>query len=235
MLALVGLALLVAAPSCKKGANDPGLSLKSRKARLAGEYKVSNWSHKETDNYGGTISTITVAYDGGASATVTYDADVTTMPIALFEYTFKKDGTWEKNFNYTSTNVYSTSSIKVTETITHTTVSTGNWAFVGKTKGNYKNKERVQLSILSETDNYNKSTVTKNLISGTTSAPTTESGTDKSTYDALEYVMIYTIDMLKNKEMVFKYMENNVDTSTDSSGTTTGSYTVDETITLTQK
>ena len=41
MLTLGG--LMLATPSCKKGENDPFLSLSSRKARVAGAWDVTGW------------------------------------------------------------------------------------------------------------------------------------------------------------------------------------------------
>lgn len=239
MLALFGAALLVAVPSCKKGANDPALSLKSRKARVAGEYTVSKYSNTTYNTWSTDPTTTVTDYAGSSSATVTTTSNGTTTtattPISMFEYTFDKNGTWSRSYNYQSMNSYSTGFSDVVETTDHTTTTSGTWAFVGKTKDGYKNKERIQLSALEDSDKWSKVTVTT--LSGTSSSTTDNtSGTYSNTYGALEYVMIYAIDMLKNKEMTFTYQEENVTSNTDNSGTTTSNtYTVDETMTLTQK
>jgi len=239
MLALFGAALLVAAPSCKKGANDPALSLKSRKARVAGEYTVSEYKNTTYSTWNTNPTTYQMDYTGGSSATWTTTSNGTTttetLPISLYEYTFSKDGTWSMKYNYQSKNSYSTNSSDVVETVDHVTTNSGTWAFIGKTKDGYKNKERIQLSVLEDTDNWAKETVTTNTVLNTTTTDNT-SGTYSDTYGALEYVMIYTIDMLKNKEMTFTYQGENVTSDTDNSGTTTSNtYTQDQTFTLTQK
>jgi hypothetical protein len=241
MLALFGAALLVAVPSCKKGANDPALSLKSRKSRLAGEYSVSKLDETTYDTWGSDPSTTVYTYDGGATAISTTTSGGTktteTIPISLYEFTFDKDGTWEERYNYQTTNSYTSGGSDIVQTTDHVTVRTGTWAFIGKTNGDYKNKERIQMSILSDVDDWSTETVTTTTFLGQTST-TTDNTTGKSsnTYSALEYVMIYAIDMLKNKEMTFTYEENNLTSSTDNSGTTTtNEYTVEETMTLTQK
>lgn len=239
MLALFGAALLVAVPSCKKGANDPALSLKSRKARVAGEYTVSKYSNTTYNTWSTDPTTTVTDYAGSSSATVTTTSNGTTttetLPISLYEYTFDKDGTWSMKYNYQSKNSYSTNTSDVVETVDHVTTNSGTWAFVGKTKDGYKNKERIQLSVLEDTDNWSNQTVTTNTIYNTSTTSNT-TGIYSNTYGALEYVMIYAIDMLKNKEMTFTYQEDNITSDTDDSGTTTSNtYTVDETMTLTQK
>lgn len=68
---LVVLAAAFVLPSCKKGENDPFLSLHSRKARVVGE-----WTLK--------------------SGTITYDGSITTYPMANYTQTmeFKGDHTY---------------------------------------------------------------------------------------------------------------------------------------------
>jgi hypothetical protein len=48
LLALCAAGLLMAAPSCKKGENDPTLSLKSRKSRLTAEWTVASYVETST-------------------------------------------------------------------------------------------------------------------------------------------------------------------------------------------
>ncbi len=51
MLALFGASLLIMTPSCKKGENDPALSLKSRKNRLTADWTVSSYMDESTSTY----------------------------------------------------------------------------------------------------------------------------------------------------------------------------------------
>jgi hypothetical protein len=241
MLAFFGVALLVAVPSCKKGANDPALSLKSRKSRLAGEYTVTKHEKTTYSTWSSNPTTVNYTYDGGEVATETTTSGGTsttvTTPVSLFEFTFDKKGTWEMRYNYETKYSYTSGISDFVETTNHTTVNSGTWAFIGKTKDNYKNKERVQLSILTDVDDWKRETVTTTTVLGSTTSTTSNtSGKSSNTYSALEYVMTYAIDMLKNKEMTFTYQEDNSYTSTDNSGTsTTNVYTQEETLTLTQK
>ena len=235
MFVLFGAALMLATPSCKKGANDPGLSLKSRKSRLAGEYTISNITRNSAYTSSGTTYTSTYTYEGAGTATSVNGTTTTTTPVTLAEMTFKKDGTWDRKWNYQDISSSSTTLFETETKTDHVTVSSGTWAFVGKTKDSYKNKERVQLSVLTSTDNYTSVTTTKNLISNSVST-TNGSGSSTDTYEALEQVATYAIDMLKGKEMVFKLDENRVSTNVDNAGTsTTSTNTSAETMTLTQK
>lgn len=80
----------LALESCKKGEGDPALSLRSRKARFAGEWTVS--AGKGSSTSGGT--TTTWVYDG-ATETTTYPSP---LPQGTDKYTIsftiEKDGTW---------------------------------------------------------------------------------------------------------------------------------------------
>jgi len=168
------LAILVVASSitaCKKGDDDPGMSLKSRKGRLSQECTVSEYKSDITDvtTSNGTVTTTTTTntketYTGSAASknmsqtvagggstttqTATYSGSVTAM-----DYTFDKDGTWSSTMTvkWTST-TFTTGGTTDTDAIdeTETTISSGNWYFLGKNKNTEdKNKENVTLSVTS--------------------------------------------------------------------------------------
>jgi hypothetical protein len=128
---LVAAMVIPAFQSCKKGENDPFLSFRSRKARVAGDWKVvsSKGSQTETGSFGNSFSW---TYDGttytetDASGTVSYPETVT--------YTFEKDG----NYSYTRVSDGNTSS------------ATGTWNFLAGV-GDAKNKERMVLRSISYT------------------------------------------------------------------------------------
>ena len=136
--------------SCKKGEDDPFLSLRSRKARVAGEWTVSAATIKEveTDDLssvnrtmtfnGSLISTVTTTTINGSTTSQTETTAFTQ------KYTFEKDGTYTRTDTYED-GVYTTK---------------GTWSFVGKSKENeLKNKEAILLTETSytadgETGNY---------------------------------------------------------------------------------
>jgi hypothetical protein len=138
--------------SCKKGENDPGLSLRSRKARVAGEWKVSKMDLKSSSK-GSTIQTntsfsgvttttnssytddVTISFDGtnfkhtekysNTNNNVTTTSDTTYTGTGEIKFTFEKDGTFTKSETrkYTRTNV-TTPYTGATQTVTWTQETT---------------------------------------------------------------------------------------------------------------
>ena len=173
---LLAVVIIVASLSgCKKGPDDPTLSLLSRKARLTGD-----WTLKTAD--------YSVTYDNGVY-TYNYSSDDNIM-------TKKYDGEWT---NWTDTYVYSKKiminkdgTFKITETITdngtETTITEGYWFFAPKNKDlDVKNKERVvfEVSKITNIDDDGDKTYTN------------YSGTNNDN--------LFTIDLseLRNKEITF--------------------------------
>jgi len=130
---LVALALVVAATSfsgCKKGENDPFISLKSRKSRVAGDWKITSGSGTDVSG----TNTTTWTYDG---ATYTQTNPTASFALAM-TYTFEKDGTFKSNSLESSTG-YS-----------QTTDETGTWNFTSGV-GEMKNKSQIVIMTLSST------------------------------------------------------------------------------------
>ena len=129
--------------SCKKGEEDPFLSLRSRKARLAGEWtlktrtlKVISPTYTLTDEYAdGQNHSMTVHYEAG----VPVDTQISVNAYAQ-TYTFEKDGTYEL----------------VTVLHTGKTVEEGVWSFIKKSQQNdLQNKEAILLTPRKITGKYN--------------------------------------------------------------------------------
>jgi hypothetical protein len=182
-LALAAVVLVSGASftACKKGENDPGISLRGRKARFVGEWKTTAGVTKTTSGAGTTTETYTetgVTYTSGAgSATSTWSQTLTV----------EKDGTFKMVENETPQGGNTT-----------TTSAKGRWMFAGKNKdAELKNKEAVILTITEVTT-----------TTGGSSSTTTVTNPDNG--------FIWTIDQLKNDEMIVKYS-----TSTTSAGSTT--------------
>jgi hypothetical protein len=118
--------MLPAMYSCKKGANDPFLSLKSRAARIAGDWKITKATYTQisgtsttTQNFdNGTVTEIS----GGSSSSGTY----------TWEYSIDKKGTYKFTRTITAggfTDIYA---------------EEGKWVFANKNKNeDLKNKEMV--------------------------------------------------------------------------------------------
>jgi hypothetical protein len=223
ILMFVAAGLMFAIPSCKKGENDPFLSFSSRKARVAGEWKLSAYDYSDrTDDANdnsfetvestftdGQIVTITTQTDDGGYAT----AESAAMQVDNFNYVFNKDGSWTSEINMTQVTEGTSTFLGVTTTtITTTTLLTrasGNWSFVGKVKDSYKNKERMLLNTLEEWES-TKSSDYKTYDNG--DEPTTnvsDTQTEDHTYSSGEITTTYEIDQLKSNQMVLKSNEAN--------------------------
>lgn len=154
-LALAAVVLVSGASftACKKGENDPGISLASRKGRLVGEWKLSKGERKSTSGGNTTTTTFTetsatITSTGGGSTTYSYTQSLT----------IEKDGT----FTQVEVVTYPGSTAE-----TYTTK--GRWTFMGRNKSaEYKNKEAIVMS----------STSRQESGTGTCNCTTTDSNPD---------------------------------------------------------
>ena len=220
MLILAAVAMIAGGmSSCKKGENDGFLSLRSRKARVVGEWTMETFSDVTTISSGGASSTETVTMDGSALTITSVSGGSTTTTTGTVNSAaidFSKDGTWTRTMDMTIP--YEFGGVLI-YTIQSVETSNGTWNFLGKVD-EFKNKERMVLNTLSST-------------SVTTTTPTTGSSTtdtSSNTYADGESSEIMTLDELKNKKIVMLKDENNVNTPSGGTATTTVS-TVSMTLT----
>jgi len=255
ILMLAAGALLLATPSCKKGENDPALSLASRKARVSGEWNVTGWDYTsmntESDGdyqsetatmSGNTITETESSYDKSDNITVT-----TTSTTTLNEgtFTFDKDGTFSRVWNTTKVSTSSQDFFGTTYTTTTTSVSTnsisGNWSFVGKVKDEYKKKERIVLNTTSSSYTAQSTAVTTNNSNSDVNTVNGDKTAGTDSYNSGEWVDVWEIDQLKGKEMILKSIskQSGSYSVTPFGGSTTSTtddvYTSETKITLTAK
>lgn len=95
MLAVVGLEF----SGCKKGNEDPGLSLKSRKARMTGEWTVVSFG--DTNTYEGTSDYTYSDSDGDSYATT---SEMTSTERMNFDGTYMSQYYMEETYSSTSSN-----------------------------------------------------------------------------------------------------------------------------------
>lgn len=247
LLFVAAAGLLATMPSCKKGENDPGLSLKSRKARLAGEYTISEWesSTTVTEADGDVMENMTKITGAAGTETIT-DKEVGESPVALTknitvqkgEYSFTKDGTWERTINTTAKWTEKGDGVvidKIDHTVVTTLTESGTWSFLGGQPADFKNKERVALDVLKTNSTSERTRVAK-LVVGGTSTETTGVLTTNNTNAPGDRTEVIELDMLKNKEMTFKMDLSNSKKDKNADGVETGSTTVGSaTVKLTQK
>lgn len=105
--------------ACKKGKNDPAISLKSRKSRLVGEWKLSEGTNTIVDG----ANTVTLNYNGSTVSASTGGSVSYTQTVVV-----NKDGTWEST-------IMQDGDLQVNE---------GQWYFMDANKDNdIKSKECV--------------------------------------------------------------------------------------------
>jgi len=200
----LGLAVIMFATifmGCKKGENDP-MSLATRKARLTGEWVLSEASYITTNSYDGVTATSNYSYDG-TNMTYTYDGEGTTYAYTE-NITIDKDGTFKSVVTREGTYYGNNWEEK---TGTRTTTTEGVWYFVeGNKELDVKDKERVEFMITKETDvSYN-------------------GDTEVTTYSGRTNYMTSTLllDRLASKEMITLFDNSETsDYSYSQSGTKT--------------
>lgn len=239
--------LMLATPSCKKGENDPALSFSSRKARISNAWTVSaiseTWTNTDSDgdswssteSFDGTTKTVVNSSTSGGTTW----SNTSTYTYSDFSITIEKDGTFEMVEAYTYQDVDdSWSPIITTTDYTVNNTMSGTWSFIGKAKDNYKNKERVIFNILNGTYSNSQTAVTVD-GSGTTLNTSTSSSSSTDVESHGESTMVFDIDMLKGKEMVWMQQFDGSSSDSNTSGSTTvttsDTYTGSSTWTLMEK
>lgn len=174
---LAGMAAMMATTvvtfdSCRKGAEDPAISLRSRKARLVGDWKLTKGTMTSTSQ-NGNITTTT--YDG-TNETTGSSSSPYTMTIS-----FMKDGTYKAVTTSTQSNSFYTA-VTTQET-------TGTWDF-NSGIGEVKAKTIVSMHPTTET------TTTATTMSGSTTT-----NTSTTNYTSTSYAEEFTLLELSNKEL----------------------------------
>ena len=96
VIVLISLVCLIVIPSCKKGDNDPFISLRSRDARITGKWKVVKF--EEIDNNNGSIYTsilngsILTETSNGSSSSYSYSFNWEILADGTYKYTRITDG-----------------------------------------------------------------------------------------------------------------------------------------------
>ena len=181
ILLLSALVIAGSFSGCKKGENDPFLSLRSRKSRLEGNWVIVKEEVSETNINGSTTEMIQSVYDGKMKVTTTTTTvgALSTTVIDTVKYTVNFDIKKDGNYKIIAAN----------ENKIDIVTTEGTWLFLGKSKLNdLKNKEAILL------------TTTKQVVSSNPVA-------NSVNYENLNGLTI-VIDALKNKEMMTIVEEN---------------------------
>lgn len=195
--------------SCKKGPEDPGLSLRSRKARLEGNWIgsgiISEINNTREDKLGISFIENTRTNAGENDITINYESSNLsyTSSGTINNYIFDIDK--EYNFNYaiqyTVKASYIDSSGGVVRNISReekiTNNKSGQWQF-GNKYADYKNKETLVLMV---TSNRTEIEVTTTTTTGNNITTQTSKSNDDKTYAIGELTEHWRIDGLRHKQM----------------------------------
>lgn len=208
---IIGIVIITA---CKKGAEDPFLSLTSRKARISGDWKMtsiqSNYESEDNSGYGTSGSISATETSIVENYTGFLYSHVNTSTVTEYSFTINRDGTWSSKKDLTSNFVRDYGSETSTTPGHAVTTQSGTWAFVYKTKGEYKNKERVNFYILSM-EGISDESVTTTVYDDSSYPPTTEingAAHYQQTYEGGLNFFTYDLLMLKSKEMKWIMVES---------------------------
>ncbi|MFH2142768.1 MAG: hypothetical protein ABIJ97_10115 [Bacteroidota bacterium] len=203
LLAVILIAPMFTGCHFKKGENDPTISIKSRKARLCGEWKLTEWEMNETATYssGGSSSTM-YNFNGSSLTIIDTDAGGSNTYTLMYSESCEilKDGTFTSKTSMSGDGYTSTKDAE------------GTWTWIsGNKEDDLKNKERVCFAETRSTE----------VESGSG-----YSDTDIFSADGDKDVSVQRIDQLSNKILVFS-----IDVTENNNGsiyTTLGTWTYEK-------
>lgn len=132
---------------CKKGEGDPFLSLKTRKGRIHGEWKITKGEGTRSYVFANTTVTETISYDGTTETTTTNPGNSTSTSKWTQTYEFEKDGAFTSTYTDNDNNPAVTTTMK------------GTWNWTGGV-GDMKNKSQIVLTVTESTTGSSTSTYT---------------------------------------------------------------------------
>ncbi len=213
--------------SCKKGDGDSIISLRSRKALVAGEWKIEdqeirkNYNTSIVYNFGGSTSTsissgssnerfTNSSYNGTfseSSGTSNSGNYVKTGTVSDNTWIFEKDGTFTHKLNFTTrsnrTQTDQFGSVLTEQTTVYTISESGVWNFLGSVNPDTKNKEEMAVSVINVNNIISYTTNTSYNSPGFSSSSTSSSSsTETESYEPQSNVSFWKLSTLKNKEMV---------------------------------
>lgn len=236
LLAIIVTSSVFVFDSCKKGDEDPFLTIQSRKARVTGDWTLnSDNKHTETLDQNGS-TTIEDFVISGTSINITTEtknsAHDTIITVGTSEdggevlqslIKFEKDGTFSSKLEYKiivndKTDITDTWQQEVTVTTVTLIERSGTWNFMAGVEKQWKNKERIVVVLEQEKRTVTETTVTQDEINGIEQDPITEN----HKYDYInnyandEMGEVWALLMLKGKEIkMYRDIDNYTNTVVD--------------------
>ncbi|MBC7411105.1 MAG: hypothetical protein H7331_01455 [Bacteroidia bacterium] len=239
---------LVTLFACKKGVEDPAFSLLTRRGRLSNDWQIKTISTQNQTttvitNPNQTPITITSSFSlifDNSDYTRSYTAPNTnnkttpdtiiTGTVAIHRMSFYKDGTWNREQEYTITydSSINNTNVKIKKAIN--TQEQGVWAFLRGTKPDRKDKEELQLSTRQSVQKTVYDIIYPNNITPTT----TINETATTTYQDNERQELWRLIGLKGNKTIAT-IENKPQTDTKTVSQTTGNQPTTSTLSTTVK
>ncbi|MDR2835017.1 MAG: hypothetical protein LBV69_02275 [Bacteroidales bacterium] len=207
---------------CKKGEDDPFLSLRSRKARVAGTWKFNQCEKFIRSDFGTGQNNITLTTTTSDTKKWNEKTSLEGIPDSIVNHNgtvdyeanflkFDKYGNFNKIFNYTyedEIELNEDGDVMRERHIIRQKVS-GSWNFLGSVEDEYKNKERMVLNLESVEIRHRIDTLI--VLSDAEAAAIPSYHTKSETVETKSYANgeineIWHLSMLKNKEI---HMERN--------------------------
>lgn len=201
---------LILSSGCKKGKDDPFISLRSRKAKVEGTWKIDKWEEdKQWEENGELITQRRFIADNNIDYSYIRPFETVKWngPIDDASWFITKDGSWERVFEYAEIEIDSfpggNNTLVNIKSVIRREESSGTWYFLSKANG-YKNKERISMSIKKNVivvTNRNESYSVSS--SGSIGNRKINESSDESVakYQEGELTEIWELTMLKHKEM----------------------------------
>lgn len=231
LLAITLTSMLTVFTGCRKGEEDPFISLRTRKARVTGVWTIKKQNLEisliNSNSSGSYINNTEMGIDGekvSINSTISESYEFSTSigkgDIAT-KITFDKDGNFKRTIRFknitNNTNhqggSYYYSNYTSVSIENNTVVTTGTWNFLDENEEDYKNKERLIINIMEETnEGYSTTTVYQKNDTIFKSA----NNNSKNYYTNGDKSEIWHISKLKNKEMILDSEINRSSTSVSS-------------------
>jgi hypothetical protein len=199
---VLSMVISIVMPACKKGEDDPFISLRSRKSRVAGEWKVESKEDLKNIMVSSPSQNIDAvektSISGSSYSNVYTDAvgsNTKTGTVNTYNMNFDKDGNFSSVFELQKVNVLGTPPFETRETTVTRIENSGTWNFLSNV-GDAKNKEYLSLST-------NKSTTTETITTVDPSFPTQVStSTTTESFANNESVEVWKLIELRNSTLV---------------------------------
>lgn len=191
------------------GENDPFLSLRSRKARVTGDWNVSSYIKDVKITHGepstGLVEKVKTVATGTSwkQTTVIGDNDsILTGKVLQHKFNFDKEGNFDYTYEYVIITEVTNEETFETTTTRNTIKETinGTWNFLAGID-QYKNKERLALVIMSNRTEKTNSVTVQGEDDEEPAVPVITYDVYNYEYENGELSVIWTLEMLKNSDM----------------------------------